>query len=255
MGSILDGKAAIVTGGAKGIGKGCAVTLAVEGAQVAIADIDETVGRAAASEIAASGGRALFVRCDVSKSADVQAAIDCVVSAFGRLDILINNAGYHISKSVEDTIEQEWDYIIDTNLKSVFLCSKFAIPHLRQTRGAIVNMSSMVGLVGQSNAGAYSASKGGIVAMTKNMALDLAKDGIRVNCICPGWVTTPLVEDWFGQQPDPAAARKYIYGAHPLGRIASTEEIGRAALFLASDAASFITGIALPVEGALTLGY
>jgi NAD(P)-dependent dehydrogenase (short-subunit alcohol dehydrogenase family) len=116
-------------------------------------------------------------------------------------------------------------------------------------------MSSMVGLVGQSNAGAYSATKGGIVAMTKGMALDLASDGIRVNCICPGWVSTPLVEDWFGQQPDPEAARKYIFGVHPLGRIATPEEIGAVALFLASDAAGFVTGVAVPVDGALTLGY
>lgn len=111
-------------------------------------------------------------------------------------------------------------------MKSTFLCSKYAIPHLRETKGAIINISSMVGLVGQSNAGAYSANKGGQIAMTKGMALDFAKDGIRVNAICPGWVQTPLVEDWFNQQPDPAAARRYIFGAHPLGRIASVEEIG-----------------------------
>ena len=225
------------------------------GARIAILDVDEPGGRAAAAQIEAAGGCGLFVRCDVSRRDEVEAAIGQVVDAFGRLDILVNNAGYHISKSVEATSEQEWDYIIGTNLKSVFLCSKYAIPHLRRTRGAIVNMSSMVGLVGQTNAGAYSASKGGIIAMTRNMALDLAPDGIRVNCICPGWVSTPLVEDWFSQQSDPEASRRYIYGAHPLGRIASAEEIGRVALYLASEGSSFITGAALPVDGALTLGY
>jgi NAD(P)-dependent dehydrogenase (short-subunit alcohol dehydrogenase family) len=251
----LKGKVAIVTGAAKGIGKGCAMVLAQAGASVAIADLDEAAGRALEDEMSSTGSAALAVKCDVSSSDDVRALIDGVVTHFGGLDILVNNAGYHISKNIEVTSEQEWDYILRNNLKSVFLCSKYAIPHLRERRGCIVNMSSMVGLVGQTNAGAYSASKGGIIAMTKGMALDFAKDGIRVNCICPGWVQTPLVEDWFGQQPDPDAARKYIYGVHPLGRIATPEEVGRAALFLASDAAAFVTGVALPVDGALTLGY
>jgi NAD(P)-dependent dehydrogenase (short-subunit alcohol dehydrogenase family) len=251
----LKGKVAIVTGAAKGIGKGCAIVLARAGASVAIADLDEAAGRALADELSSTGAAALALRCDVSSSGDVRALIEGVVAHFGGLDILVNNAGYHISKNIEVTSEEEWDYILRNNLKSVFLCSKYAIPHLRERRGCIVNMSSMVGLVGQTNAGAYSASKGGIIAMTKGMALDFAKDGIRVNCICPGWVQTPLVEDWFGQQPDPDAARKYIYGVHPLGRIATPEEVGRAALFLASDAAAFVTGVALPVDGALTLGY
>ena len=251
----LKGKVAIVTGAAKGIGKGCAMVLAQAGASVAIADLEEAAGRALADEISATGSAALAVKCDVSNGDDVRALIDAVVAHFGGLDILVNNAGYHISKNIEVTSEQEWDYILRNNLKSVFLCSKYAIPHLRERRGCIVNMSSMVGLVGQTNAGAYSASKGGIIAMTKGMALDFAKDGIRVNCICPGWVQTPLVEDWFGQQPDPDAARKYIYGVHPLGRIATPEEVGRAALFLASESAAFVTGVALPVDGALTLGY
>jgi L-fucose dehydrogenase len=248
-------KVALITGAAKGIGKGCALVLAQHGASIAIADRDEPAGNATATQVHALGVDCLFAPCDVSEPGAVQNMIDSVVEHYGRLDVLINNAGYHISKPVEHTSVAEWDYIIATNLTSVFLCSKFAIPHLRKTRGTIINMSSMVGLVGQSNAGAYSATKGGIVAMTKGMALDLAPDGIRVNCICPGWVATPLVEDWFGQQPDPAAARQYIYGVHPLGRISTVEEVGRAALFLASDESSFITGVALPVDGGVTLGY
>jgi NAD(P)-dependent dehydrogenase (short-subunit alcohol dehydrogenase family) len=251
----LKGKVAIVTGAAKGIGKGCATVMAQAGASVAIADLDDAAARALADEISSTGPAAIAVRCDVSNSDDVRALIEGVVAHFGGLDILVNNAGYHISKNIEVTSEEEWDYILRNNLKSVFLCSKYAIPHLRKRKGCIVNMSSMVGLVGQTNAGAYSASKGGIIAMTKGMALDFAKDGIRVNCICPGWVQTPLVEDWFSQQPDPDAAREYIFGVHPLGRIATPEEVGRAALFLSSDAAAFVTGVALPVDGALTLGY
>ena len=160
--------------------------------------------------------------------------------------------GYYPFQKVVNLVQNSG---ININLRGTFLCSKYAIPHLRRTRGCIVNVSSMVGLVGQGNAGAYSASKGGQIAMTKGMALDFAPDGIRVNAICPGWIQTPLVEDWFGQQKDPAASRAYIYGAHPLGRIGTAEECGRAALYLASDDAAFVTGIVLPVEGGITLGY
>lgn len=239
----LDGKVVLVTGAAKGIGKGCAQVLGKRGARIAVVDLDDVTGPLTAEGIETSGGRAVFFQADVSKADDIQKTITRLLEVFGRLDVLINNAGYHISKNVEDTSEKEWDYILNTNLKSVFLCSKYAIPHLRKTRGAIVNMGSMVGLVGQPNAGAYSATKGGIIAMTKGMALDFAKDGIRVNCICPGWVDTPLVEDWFSQQADPQAAKKYIYARHPLGRIATPEEVGNAAVFLCSDDSSFVTGV------------
>ena len=251
----LQGNVAVITGSAKGIGKGCALVFARAGARAAIVDIDETAGKETLEEIQSTGAEARFFKADVSDSRQVQTMIEEVVQAFSRIDILVNNAGYHISKNVEETTEDEWDFIINTNLKSVFLCSKYAMPHLRKTRGCIVNMSSMVGLIGQSKAGAYSASKGGMVAMTKGMALDFAGDGVRVNCICPGWVETPLVEDWFHQQEDPEKARAYIHSVHPLGRIATTGEVGRAALFLASDNASFITGVAVPVDGAVSLGY
>jgi NAD(P)-dependent dehydrogenase (short-subunit alcohol dehydrogenase family) len=251
----LDGKVALVTGAGKGIGKGCAEVLSRHGVRIAVVDIDTAAGPQTAKEIEANGGHAVFLPADVSKAADVQKMVTQLIELFGRLDILINNAGYHISKSIEDTSEEEWDYILNTNLRSVFLCSKCAIPYLRKTRGAIVNMSSMVGLVGQRNAGAYSATKGAIIAMTKGMALDFAKDGIRVNCICPGWVETPLVEDWFSQQADPQAAKTYIFGRHPLGRIATPEEVGDAAVFLCSEASSFVTGVTLPLDGGVTLGY
>jgi len=245
----------MITGAAKGIGKGCAQVLGKLGARIAVVDLDEVAGPLTAKGIEASGGRAVFLQADVSKTDDVQRVITRLLEEFGRLDSLINNAGYHISKNVEDTNEQEWDYIINTNLKSVFLCSKYAIPHLRKTRGTIINMSSMVGLVGQRNAGAYSATKGGIIAMTKGMALDFARDGIRVNCICPGWVETPLVEDWFNQQADPQASKEYIYGRHPLGRIATPEEVAKAVAFLCSEESSFVTGVALALDGGVTLGY
>lgn len=251
----LKGKVAIITGSSKGIGKGCAQVFAREGAAVVIVSRTETPGLAMAKEIQDKGGRAIYIQTDVSKSEPVQNMINRTMDEFGRLDVLINNAGYHISKNVEETSEEEWDFIINTNLKSVFLCSKYAMPHLRKTRGCIINMSSMVGLVGQSNSGAYSATKGGIIAMTKGMALDFAQDGIRVNCICPGWIQTPLVNDWFSQQPDEQKAREYINSVHPLGRIGAIEECGRIALFLAAEDSAFMTGSILTVDGGVTLGY
>ncbi len=251
----LEGKVAIVTGGSKGIGEGIARVFSSEGAKVVVASRGQEAGRRIAEQLGASKGQALYLPTDVRSSASVQATIAATVDRFGKLDILVNNAGYHISKNVEQTSEEEWELIIGTNLRGTFLCSKYAIPHLRTTRGTIINIGSMVGLVGQSNAGAYSASKGGQIAMTRGMALDFAGDGIRVNAICPGWIETPLVEDWFSQQPDPQASRAYIYGAHPLGRIGTTEECGRAAAYLASADAAFVTGITLNVDGGVTLGY
>lgn len=251
----LKDMVAIITGSSKGIGLGCALVFSREGAKVVITSRHRNEGQKIADRINSEGGNAVYLQTDVSKSESVKKMVEETVKEFGKIDILINNAAYHISKNVEETTEEEWDFIIDTNLKSVFLCSKYCIPYLRKTKGAIVNMSSMVGLVGQGNAGAYSATKGGIIAMTKGMALDFAKDGIRVNCICPGWIETPLVEDWFSQQKDTKKAREYIYSVHPLGRIGTIEECGYAALYLVSNESSFVTGIALPIDGGVTLGY
>ncbi len=252
----MKGKVAIVTGSSKGIGLGIARTFSQEGAMVVVVSRHEAEGRPVAQELGEKEGRAIFIKTDVSNSESVRNMIDTTIRTFGRLDVMVNNAGYHISKNVEETSEEEWQFIINTNLLSTFLCSKYAIPHLRKKRGNIINISSMVGLVGQPNAGAYSATKGGQIAMSKGMAIDFAKDGIRVNVICPGWIQTPLVEDWFGQQKDPAAAREYIYGKHPVGRIGTIEECGKAALFLACEEDSgFITGITLNIDGGITLGY
>ncbi len=251
----LKDKVAIVTGSSKGIGEGIARVFSSEGARVVVACRTEAEGERMARELGSGSGAARFIRTDVTSSASIQDLIRGTVESFGKLDILVNNAGYHISKNVEETSEEEWEFIIATNLRSTFLCCKYAIPHLRRTRGCIINISSMVGQVGQPNAAAYSATKGGQIAMSKGMAIDYAKDGIRVNVICPGWIQTPLVEDWFHQQKDPDAARRYIYGQHPMGRIGTIEECGRAALFLASADSSFVTGITLDVDGGVTLGY
>ena len=251
----LKDKVAIVTGSSKGVGEGIARVFSQEGAKVVVVCRTEDAGRKMAEELGADEGRAIFVKTDVTNSKAIRNMIDTTLKTFGKLDILTNNAGYHISKNVEETSEEEWEFIINTNLRSTFLCSKYAIPHLRKTKGNIINISSMVGLVGQPNAGAYSATKGGQIAMSKGMAIDFAQDGIRVNVICPGWIQTPLVEDWFSQQKDPDASRKYIFGQHPLGRIGTIEECGKAALYLASNDAGFVTGITLNIDGGITLGY
>jgi NAD(P)-dependent dehydrogenase (short-subunit alcohol dehydrogenase family) len=252
----LKNKVAIVTGSSKGIGEGIARVFSREGAAVVVVCRTEETGMKMAEELGASEGRALFVKTDVTSSEAIRNMITKTIETFGKLDVLVNNAGYHLSKSVEHTSEEEWEFIINTNLRSTYLCSKYAIPHLRKTRGNIISISSMVGQVGQPNAGAYSATKGGQIAMSKGMAIDLAPDGIRVNVICPGWIQTPLVDDWFSQQDDPEKWRKYIFKQHPLGRIGTIEECGKAALFLACDEdSSFITGITLDIEGGITLGY
>lgn len=255
VGPVLADRVAVVTGGAKGIGLGCARVLGAAGAAIALWDIDEAALNSASQQLQSQGIQAKTFIADVSQRPAVDAAIAAIVREFGKIDILVNNAGAHDGKGIEEADEADWSRIVDTNLKSVFLVSKAALPHLKATRGAIVNMGSMVGLVGQGKSGAYSASKGGIIALTKNLALDLAPYGIRVNCICPGWVETPLVNQWFALQPDEVEARAYVDSIHPLGRIAAADEIGNAALFLASNLASFITGVAIKVDGGVTLGY
>jgi len=252
----LKGKVAIVTGSSKGIGEGISRVFSAEGAKVVVVCRTEKAGLKMADELGAADCRAIYIRTDVTSSESIQNMINTTIETWGQLDVLVNNAGYHISKNVEETTEEEWEFIQNTNLRSTFLCSKYAIPHLRKTRGNIINISSMVGLVGQPNAGAYAATKGGQIAMSKGMAIDFAPHGIRVNVICPGWIQTPLVEDWFGQQKDPDASREYIYSQHPLGRIGTIEECGKAALFLAcNDDSAFVTGITLNIDGGVTLGY
>lgn len=246
----LAGKVALITGGTSGMGRATAALFAKEGARVAITGRDEVRGRVALHEIKSAGSEGIFVRADVRSSDDCRRSVEETLRAFKRLDILFNNAGVFCPHTVPDCPEEEWDLTVDINLKGTFLMSKHALPiMIAQKSGVIINNSSGWGLVGGDAAAAYCASKGGVVLLTKAMAIDHGRQGIRVNCICPGDVETPML-------PEDAKQRgmtweEYLKGAanRPLGRIGQPEEIAKAALFLASDDSSFMTGSTLVVDG------
>jgi len=246
----LADKVALITGGTSGIGKATAELFAKEGAKVVITGRNEQRGQTIADEIAKENARTLFIATDVSRAADCRRAIDQTIEKFGSLHILFNNAGVFYAQDAVECSEQEWDEQIDTNLKGTFLMSKYALPHMiRQGSGVIINNSSGWGLVGGDKAVAYCASKGGVVLLTKAMAIDHGRQGIRVNCICPGDVDTPML-------PQDAQFRKmrwedYWSGAanRPMGRVGTPKEIAKVVLFLASDDSSFMTGAAVAVDG------
>lgn len=248
----LEGKTAIVTGAAKGIGSGIARVLAEEGARVALADWDEQVGRETTAEMSESGAEAIFIACDVSNEEQVKAMIDRVVDEFGGIDILVNNAGVGVYKPVLEASSEEWDHCLAVNLKGVFLCSKYAIPHMQERgKGAIINISSVHSHATVNGVAPYAASKGGITALTRNMAIDYGPT-IRVNSIAPGWVLTPLIQGIFDSYDDPAGQQRAVEERQVMKRIGRPEDIGHAAAFLASDEADFITGTQLFVDGGLT---
>lgn len=256
------GRTVIVTGGASGIGQTCARRFAEEGAFVAIADRDAERAERLSADIAAALGpspegrpRAVAIGADVSRGDDAARIVAQAIEATGRIDALFNNAAVILPKPLEDITEEEFDRVVSVNLKGAFWMTKHAIPHLRRARGTIVNMASLNGLVGQKLNPVYAATKGGLVAMTKSLALDYAGDGVRVNCVCPAGVMTPLLADWADRQPDPSRAREELNAMHPLGRPATTEEIAEAVLYLAGRRSGFLTGVALPVDGGASLGY
>jgi NAD(P)-dependent dehydrogenase (short-subunit alcohol dehydrogenase family) len=246
----LQNKVALITGGTSGIGEATALLFAKEGAKIAITGRNQKRGHAVTEQILKDGGEAIFVRTDVRKADECRRVVAETVGAFKRLDILFNNAGIFYPHTVLDCTEEEWDLQIDVNLKGTFLMSKFALPGMiDQGRGVIINNSSGWGIVGGDAAAAYCASKGGVVLLTKAMAIDHGRQGIRVNCICPGDVDTPML-------PEDARMRgqkweDYLAGCskRPLGRIGTVDEIAKAALFLASDDSSFMTGATLVVDG------
>jgi NAD(P)-dependent dehydrogenase (short-subunit alcohol dehydrogenase family) len=248
----LKGKVALITGGTEGIGFATAREFLIEGAQVAITGRSEDKGRSAVDSLS-QYGKVSFIKGDVSNSSDAKRMVDSTVGEYGRLDILFNNAGIYIEKPTEEMTEEEWDLLMDINVKGVFLVTRFALPQMKQQGGGvIVNNSSDAGLVGNRNCPAYCASKGAVTIMTKAMALDYAKFNIRVNSVNPGTVDTPMLAREAEASEDISDYIKKANEDHPIGRMAKPEEVAKAVLFLASEEASFVTGAALSVDGGLT---
>ena len=251
---VFDGQAAIVTGAARGIGRATAEQLLDGGASVAAFDRDRDVLEVFAAE-RNQPERLLTLEVDVASASAVTAAVDAARARFGRVDIVVNNAAVHFARAVEEYTLEEIDYQLAVNLKGVLYVVRAALPALRKSRGTIVTVSSMTGMVGQSNGSVYVATKGALISMTKALALELGGDGIRVNCVCPAGVDTRLMRNWAETLPDPEEVLRGQAAMHLMNRMATPDEIASAILFLASPAASFITGVALPVEGGATLGY
>lgn len=252
---MLQGKVALISGAASGIGRATAQLFAQAGAAVALMDISMSSGEAAANEITAAGGQAIFVQGDVTRAADCQHAVEQTAAKFGALHILFNNAGIIRRANVVDTTEEEWDRVMAVNVKGMFLLAKYAVPEMvKAGGGAIINTSSGWGLVGGQNAVSYCASKGAVVLLTKAMALDHGGQNIRVNCICPGDTDTPMLRNEAAQLGADEAHFLAEAAQRPLQRIGKPEDIAQAVLYLASDAASFVTGTALVVDGGGTAG-
>lgn len=252
----LAGKVAIVTGGSSGIGRATSVLFAREGASVTVVGRDVRRGEETVRLVREEGGRAVFIPADVTREDDCRRAVETAVREFGRLDILFNNAGVIFrNRTAVETSLAEWEETMAVNVRGAFLMSKYAIPLMAVAGGGvIVNNASYFGLVGGRGVAAYCASKGAVVQLTRAMALDHAAQNIRVNCVCPGSVDTPMISAVFETSDDPERIRCEYRAKHPLGRVATPEEVARAVLYLTSNDSSFVTGASLPVDGGITAG-
>ena len=246
----LSGKVALVTGGASGIGRATALLLAREGASIVLADLKAADGERVVAEITQSGGKALFQHTDVAKSEDCRRLVEAAIAAFGRIDILFNNAGIIRRANIVDLPEDDWDLVMAVNVKSIYLLSREVIPHMQESGGGtIINTASGWGLTAGAKAAVYCASKGAVVLLTKAMAIDHGPQNIRVNCICPGDTDTGMLRDEARQLGEDSRRFLAESAKRPLGRLGTADEIAQAVLYLASDASSFVTGTALVVDG------
>jgi NAD(P)-dependent dehydrogenase (short-subunit alcohol dehydrogenase family) len=249
----LRGQIIFLTGGSEGIGRRCAQAYSAEGALVAIAALNPERVEAAVAKL---GPQHLGVVCDVSQADQVEAAIAKTLEKYGRLNAIHNNAGIvGPSKPLHETSPAEWDELFNVNIKSVFLTAKYGFDALRQTRGSILNTSSLVGVIGQAAHAAYTATKGAMNTLTKSIALDYAQYGIRANAVCPAGTWTPMLRQWANDQPNPQAVSEYLDAIHPLGKCPEADVIADACVFLLSEKARFITGHIMHVSGGAELGY
>ena len=250
----VDGKTAIVTGGALGIGKASALRLAEEGAQVAVTDVKKDEGRAVVKEIKDADGSAQFWPLDVSDEDAVERVFDEVAQAYGGIDVLVNNAGISgTDKPTHELTEEEWDEVMAVNEKGVFFCTKHAIPYMQEAGGgSIINLSSIYGIISAPDIPPYHASKGAVRLMTKTDALEYAEDDIRVNSVHPGFIWTPLVEEYLSEQGDVEEGREQLDELHPLGHVGEPDDIANGIVYLASDESKFVTGSELVIDGGYT---
>ena len=250
----FDQKTIVVTGAGSGIGRATALCFAKEGANVVIADINLEDAESTVVQIMQVKGKAVAFKTDVSDPVSVQELVVFTIKTFAGIHTLVNNAAIQINKTAEDTSFEEWSRQLAVNLGGVFLCSKYFLPYLKASKGSIVNMSSVNGFFVEPTCAGYCATKAGIMGLTKAMAIDHGHEGVRVNCICPGYIDAGLAEGYFQAQPDPAQARKDAGKLHALWRIGKPEEVGRVAVFLASEDASFVTGASMVVDGGFGSG-
>ncbi len=252
----LKNKRAVITGGTSGFGFAIAELYLREGAGVVIAGRNREKGdKAVATLRERTGIEARFFRCDVTKEDEVKDLTEALTASDGKIDILVNNAGILIRKDFEETTEQEWDAVMATNLKGPFFCCKHMIPHMvKEKRGAVINLSSHVSLIGKGDIPVYSASKGGVTSLTRSLAMRYAKHNVRVNCICPGTILTPLNKEVFEKAPDPEKKLREVIATYPLGRLGTPMDVAYAAVYLGSDESNWVTGIALPLEGGYVAG-
>ena len=249
----LSGKVALITGGGTGIGRAIAFAFAHEGASVAVAGRRVEKLREVTAGIAKAGGQAIALECDVTRAQDAERAVAATAAKFGKLNVLVNNAGTLSVSTVANIAEEDWDRVMTVNVKGPFLMSRAVLKEFRKAGGgAIVNIGSVLGLVAMQNRAAYCASKGGVTMLTKAMALDHADEKVRVNCICPSIVETDLVQGLFNDTEQGQALRKAREGTIPLGRFGKPVDVAKLAVFLASDESSWITGTAIPLDGGLT---